>query len=333
MAQATLAPASPWSGLRSQFLDSRDPADQVHIFDLSARAAQVLHRWAARYPLIRRVRVWPLALSVAAAAPYSSVDALISTARLSLWVFTLDDLFDEERVPSAELMRRAERYRAIARGRPTPLARDSLATALAEVRDDLARYPLFAALEEEWAEALCGTIDGMTREYEWRLSYRHDHRAPLPTYEEYLVPGRYSIGGPPHVWAALIATDDPSTPRHLDHLRPMEELASTCIRLANDLQSYAKELGESKINALVLLTRAYRRLGLPEAEAARQAELRVRADIANGLAALTTLQEDARTRTRRPEAAIADIARFVCDFYRKHDYHTFVMGRTAETGG
>lgn len=87
--------ASPWAGLRSRFLDAREAAEQVRIFDLSARTAQTLHRWAARYPLIRRVRVWPVALSVAAAAPYSSVEALISTARLNLWVFTLDDLFDE----------------------------------------------------------------------------------------------------------------------------------------------------------------------------------------------------------------------------------------------
>src|ERR1051325_7597713 len=98
----TDAVASPWAGLRSRFLDGLDPTEQVHIFDLSAQAARTLHRWAARYPLIRRVRVWPLALSVAAAAPFTTVEALISTARLSLWVFTLDDLFDEESVPQGE---------------------------------------------------------------------------------------------------------------------------------------------------------------------------------------------------------------------------------------
>src|SRR5919109_1017312 len=106
--------ASPCAGLRSNFLESLDPAEQVRIFDLSARAAQTLHRWAARCPLIRRVRVWPLSLSVAAGAPFASVEALISTARLSLWVFTLDDLFDEECLPELELMREAQRYRAIA---------------------------------------------------------------------------------------------------------------------------------------------------------------------------------------------------------------------------
>ncbi len=322
------AEVSPWAGLHSRFLDSLDVAKQLRIFDLSARTAQRLHRWAARYPLIRRVRVWPLALSVAAAAPFSDVDALIATARLSLWVFTLDDLFDEERVPPVELMKRAERYRAIAHNQIDPPAGDSLAAALWEVREDLARYPLFQSLGEEWARALCGTIDGMTHEYHWRLDYRREGTAMLPSYEEYVDTGLYSIGGPPHVWAALITTNDPSTPEHRDHLRAMERIACTCIRLANDLQSYHKEVGEGKINALVILGQALQDAGLSSEEAHRQAEARVSADIANGLDRLAGLQQTACTRTGRPEAAIADIARFVCDFYTQHDYHTFTAQRS-----
>jgi hypothetical protein len=324
--QATPAKDSPWGGLRSRFLASLDPGEQVRIFDLSARTSQTLHRWAARYPLIRRVRVWPLSLSVAAGAPFTTVDALISTARLSLWVFTLDDLFDEERVPQSELVKRAERYRALAhREIPCPTG-DSLATALCELRDDLAGYPLFGPLGSEWANALCGTIDGMMREYQWRLAYRKgtDVRATLPSYDEYVATGRYSIGGPPHIWAALITSDDPSTPRHLDHLRAMEQLASTCIRLANDLQSYQKEVNEGKINALVILSRELRAKGVPEEEAYKQAEARVHADIVAGLEQLTALRDASVSQTGKPEAAIDNIARFVCDFYTHHDYHTFL---------
>src|SRR5579859_5297729 len=190
--ETTAAKDSPWGGLRSRFLASLDPAEQLRIFDLSARTSQTLHRWAARYPLIRRVRVWPLSLSVAAGAPFTSVEALISTARLSLWVFTLDDLFDEERVPQVELVKRAARYRAIAhREIPCPNG-DSLATALCETRDDLAGYPLFEPLGSEWANALCGTIDGMMSEYQWRLAYRKgtDALATLPSYDEYVATGR-----------------------------------------------------------------------------------------------------------------------------------------------
>jgi hypothetical protein len=317
---------SPWGGLRSRFLASLDPADQVRIFDLSARTAQALHRWAARYPLIRRVRVWPLSLSVAAGAPFTSVEALISTARLSLWVFTLDDLFDEERVPRSELMKRAQRYRALAHREIACPPGDSLATALCELRDDLATYPLFESLGSEWANAVCGTIDGMVREYQWRLAHRKgtDASATLPTYEEYVATGRYSIGGPPHIWAALITSDDPTTAAHLEYLKAMEQLASTCIRLANDLQSYQKEVDEGKINALVILSHQLCARGVPQEDVYRQAEARVHADIVAGLEQLTALRGAAVSQTGRPEAAIDNIARFVCDFYTHHDYHTFL---------
>jgi hypothetical protein len=324
-APSTAAKDSPWGGLQSRFLASLDPAEQVRIFDLSARTAQNLHRWAARYPLIRRVRVWPLSLSVAAGAPFSSVEALISTARLSLWVFTLDDLFDEERVPQGELTKRAQRYRALAHREISPPSGDSLATALCELRDDLATYSLFESLGREWADSLIGTIDGMMREYHWRIAYMGaDVSATLPSYEEYVATGRYSIGGPPHIYGALITADDPSTPAHMDHLRKMEEIASTCIRLSNDLQSYQKEITEGKINALVILSRELRARGVSEEDAYRQAEARVQADILAGLDQLTALRDHSVTQTGRPEAAIDNIARFVCDFYTHHDYHTFL---------
>lgn len=320
--------SSPWLALHSRFLEGQSTALQLHMFDLSVRVAQKLYRWAARYPLIRRVRVWPLSLSVAAAAPFSDADALMSTARLSLWVFTLDDLFDEERVLPAELLRRADRYRAIAHGGTTRPAHDSLATALCEIRDDLAQYSLFATLGQQWATALCRTIDGMTREYTWRLSYRQEGVTALPAYEEYVNTGLYSIGGPPHVWAALITTNDSSTGNHLDHLQKMEREASVCIRLANDLQSYQKELLEGKINALVILRHALMAQGMALEDAERHAQADVRDDIARRLVALGALQAAACTETGRPEAAIADIARFVCDFYVEHDYHTF-MGQAS----
>ncbi|MBV9119069.1 MAG: hypothetical protein JOZ39_00040 [Chloroflexi bacterium] len=323
---------SPWAGLRSSFLAARDTAEQVHIFDLSARMVPPLHRWAARYPLIRRVRVWPLSLSVAAAAPHSSVEALIASARVSLWVFTLDDLFDEERVPQGELMKRAERYRAIAQDQPTAQAPDSLASALREIRQEIGTYPLFAHLGQEWANALCGTIDGMTREYYWRLAYRKDGGATLPSYEEYVANGLYSIGGPPHIWAAIITTGDPSAADHIEELRQMERIASTCIRLANDLQSYAKEITEEKFNALVLIGRELEANGVAPDEAHRQAEARVREIIADGIDELGRLQAKVGTKTGDPEAAVADIARFVCDFYNTHDYHTFYTGGQAASG-
>src|SRR5258708_10699125 len=237
--QTRAGKASPGGGLRSRYLASLDPAEQVRSFDLSARTSQTLHRWAARYPLIRRVRVWPLSLSVAAGAPFTSVDALISTARLSLWVFTLDDLFDEERVPQVELIKRAERYRALAHNEIPCPSGDSLATALCELRDDLAGYTLFSSLGLEWANALCGTIDGMMREYQWRLAYRKgtDARGTLPSYEEYVATGRYSIGGPPPHWGPPHSSDTPPAPAPLPPPRALGQVPSNLTSPAQDPQS------------------------------------------------------------------------------------------------
>ena len=125
----------------------------------------------------------PLALSVAAGTPFSTVEAMISTARLSLWIFTLDDLFDEAQVPRAELIERAEGYRALAHREIRCPTGDSLALALCEVRDDLASYPLFDALGTEWATALCGTIDGMLAEYRWSLAYANGASIREPSTE------------------------------------------------------------------------------------------------------------------------------------------------------
>jgi hypothetical protein len=85
-------------------------------------------------------------------------------------------------------------------------------------------------------------------------------------------------------------------------------------------------MSEGKFNSLVILSRGFMESepGLSEAEAYARAEARVRAEIASGIDRLATLERSAGTRTGRPEAAIANIARFVCDFYSHHDYHTFL---------
>jgi hypothetical protein len=251
---------------------------------------------------------------------------------VSLWVFTLDDLFDEKGLPEPELLRCAEHYRAIALDLTAPPADNSLAAALGDVCHELARYPLFSSIGQRWAAATCGTIDGMLREYRWGAAYRQLGVVALPTYQEYLENGRYSIGGPPHVWAAVVTTNDPLTPLHLNVLQSMEEVASTCIRLANDLQSYAKEVDEGKFNAITLLRRAREQDGIPPGEARLGAETSIREQIARGLDDLARLRVRAQTQTGYPEAAIDDIARFVCEFYAQHDFHTFESDPVTQPG-
>jgi hypothetical protein len=316
---------------QNQYLRGQDPSVRHSIFEKATWVSEALGAWAAPYALIRTVRTYPLALSVSAAAPFENRLELLNTARVNLWVFTLDDLFDEEGLPPAVLLERAASYRAIAHGEPLADASDPLALALGEVMSGLATYPLFQVLREEWANALCRTIDGMVQEHRWRLAYRRDGLAALPAYEEYVENGLKSVGGPPYVWSAIITTGDASVPWHLRHLREMERVASTCVRLANDLQSFTKEIAEEKPNSLLIVRQAMIRRGLAPEDALHEAQISIQAAITRELADLDSLEAQARTRTGRPEAVTANIARFVCEFYARYDYHTFA--KETQPGG
>ncbi len=309
------ATSPPLSGLRA--------ATRRHIAATAPDLARALDAWARRYPLIRRQRVTPLALTVAAGAPFCDPAALLATARTSLWIFTLDDVFDEQIWPRPLLEERLGGYRAICHGAAVPAASDELAAALREVRQGLAEYPLFAALAAGWAAGMAATFDGMAGEDRWRQTYAAAGPTALPTLDEYLRGGRYSIGSPAHIWSAWITVDDPTTPACLAHLQAMEAEASLAIRLANDLRSRAKEATEGKVNSLVILYHQQRAAGAAPEEAEDAAVAGVRQRIRQALDHLDRLLARPATHSGRPEAICANIAHFVTDFYESHDFHTF----------
>jgi hypothetical protein len=291
------------------------------------RVADELCVWASSYPSIRPVRSLPLALSVTAACPDESEDALCAVARVSLWVFALDDLFDEGNLSLGELLVRAARYRAIAYGDVDRNTADPLADALADVTYGLGGFSLFAALHDEWSSALCRTIDAMLREEHWRIRYRERGARALPSFRNYVENGLNSIGGPPHVWSAIVATGDWSSRQHLEYLRQMERSASICVRLANDLRSYEKEIAEQKFNSIVIISQGMGLRDFTRTEAVDAARSWVQTSLQRELSRLADFRMHARTVSGRPEARTADIAAYVCDFYRQHDYHTFEMGK------
>jgi hypothetical protein len=306
-----------------RYLASMGGSAQPKLVKLIEEVAADLGHWATPYAIIRRQRILPLAMSVAISAPNSDVATLVSIARISLWIFALDDLFDEKLQPMPDLLRRVQQIRSSILQRPSKRVNDDLEDILYKITRDLQQYPLFVPLQEDWVWALRGTIDGMIQEYQWGREYQKRGYAMLPPYEEYLKIGRFSIGGPPHIWTALVTENDHSIPAHRRYLRTMESISSTCIRLANDLQSHEKEMSEGKFNALEILARPYVTAGMSEDMAAQQATERVYSDIAAGLTRLNQLQQSPRTKTGRAEASITIIARFVCQFYTNHDFHTF----------
>ncbi len=93
----------------------------------------------------------------------------------------LDDLIDEELLPSDKLQRRIERCQQILdTGQTVPSnARDPLTAALHDIHADLARYPLFSPLAFQWTCAISQTMHGMLVEDSWRAAYRASTHMPI----------------------------------------------------------------------------------------------------------------------------------------------------------
>src|SRR5690348_13520473 len=97
-----------------------------------------LERWARPHPIVRPDRLRPVAMTMAAAAPFCSPDALLTAARITLWIFALDDAFDEELEPESSLIEQAHWCRGAARGSHPSGGRGALLQLLCDVRDELA---------------------------------------------------------------------------------------------------------------------------------------------------------------------------------------------------
>jgi hypothetical protein len=299
--------------------------EQARVVERAKAVTAELTAWSAGIPCILEVRVWPLALAMAAGVPALDVQALAAVGRLNLWVFALDDLFDDGSLAILAMRRRAARYCALACGRALGEgASDPLARLLVDVRECLARYTLFDVLRCQWERALCGTIRAMVTEDRWRRWYAAGDVTRLPSLPGYLDVGRWSVGGPPFNWAAVIAAGDPSSERNVPRLWQLDRLASSSIRLANDLQSREKERLEGSVNAVSLL--ALRDAG-PQDERDRRAVARVDDMLQDLVEEMDrVLRAVPGTDTGAAEAAIAGMARMTVDYYRNHDFHQAVPG-------
>jgi hypothetical protein len=304
------------------FLQALPQVEQHRIASLTVEAAELLTAWSAAYRIVRPVRILPICLSVAAAAPFADLQAIVDTARVSVWIFALDDVFDEGQCTQAELATRAMLYEGILLDRPTPAEDDELAVMLRQVKAGLAGHPLYAPLGTEWALALNGTIRAMLQENEWREAFQQQMLTRLPDYDAYLACGRQSVGGPPHMWAAILTTNDSTAIQQRDYLAWMVEQSSAIIRLANDLQTYERELREGKLNSLQILCQSPQCDRLPAGATIHDASQYVQEQIQQTLDQLEALGQQPRTVTGRPELALVRIAQYVAEFYRRNDFHT-----------
>jgi hypothetical protein len=270
---------------------------------------------------------------LAATASFLSVRELLPAARLSMWLFAVDDLCDEGSAEERALGS-AQRWSRLERGvavldEPAGSGSgdgDPLLQAIRDIRDELAGFPLFAPLRPSLVGFLREVLRGMQREEAWATRYRESPGDPLPTSRDYLETGLHSVGVLPVYLSMLATMGDDSIPSHLPRLLEMGHEAALCIRLANDLRSYERELAEGKLNSLVILQRELStQRGLEPAAALEQARAEVKARMAGALERCVEIGRRERTGSAHPERYTTDLVSFVCDFYAHHDYHHTVV--------
>lgn len=235
-----------------------------------------LRRWTEEYPAIPRNRIPSVSLTYAATCLSLGRHVMLVTAKVTLLLFAIDDIVDGAIVPLSDddattflrLCRDLvvskgnvdieERTRALTSPLPAELVALWNDTALALQRycaalDELARadiyYPFFARM-------FVGAMEGMIFEVNSRR--RFIEAQAIPSYDEYMDAGKKSIASPIVCAAMLSALGPDIDPMTIKlHAHAMDEFAYTggaCVRLANDVRSFAREAEvEKRPNSMMIL--------------------------------------------------------------------------------
>ena len=293
---------------------------------VAAKSTAVIRQvraWAAGYSQALQSRVSLVALIFTAAAPFASLSSLTVAAKLGVWAGAIDDLFDEHLLPAPALARVAANYaeRAAGHGRPRQAASDPLGSALEDIIGDLQRFPMFVALRSSWSETLARTLDAMAWEDDVSRRYRSSRRScVLPSYAEYMERGYISSVVSLYAVTAMVSLDDRSVLDRLAAMHQLEVEAATCVRLANDLGTHAKEVDEGKVNSLIIHHAAVRSEGVSDAAAWRQARGWVRAQSIAALGRARNAARHVQTESGQPEAAVLGVASVASGIYERYEF-------------
>jgi Terpene synthase family 2, C-terminal metal binding len=329
------------------FLRARKHNDLDHIFCVSKDLSEKLILWASHHHYLRRKRILPLAIGMAASMPFVSVDDLTSIGKLNLWIFGIDDIVDEWQGKQKDLFDFINLYKSVLldpklelditpsqkrkrienvheRSRinlfTTADCYNEVSLALKEILNDLAHYPLFQSLKSIWQDSIFKTISAMEKEQKWKLAYKKNKsKAILPTLHTYMKVGFNSIGAIPHMWSSILTMNDISIFEHFHYLQKIEHLASATIRLANDLQSFDREKREGKFNSVTIVAQHFESDGDYE-RSIKTAKEYIAQLIHENLTLLNRLCSKKITLTGYPESSIFNCSQFTCDFYSLRDF-------------
>lgn len=274
--------------------------------------------WGRRFPAMSGPRARSMARSCAAACPGAPAQQVLQAAIFCMILFGIDDLADRTLSPATdeEIDRTLAQLAALAhRGGGGGVAPTGPAgqvwTALAELCAGLAAGRPERPAYRLFARHLEAMLEGMRAEVS--VSRAFAERGELPTWDAYVALGTASVGIPP-VGAVLLLLDEPAGAPLEAGVEALLGRAARCIRFANDLRSYAREVGEQKPNSVTLLMHG-RRCAEAEARAAVAAARDADA------AALPALARALPPELRRWGEAFLRYCTFIKDWYALAELH------------
>jgi hypothetical protein len=286
----------------------------------TALVARSLRAWAHEHGLSTESRIGLVALGVTGAAPELLIDRLTVISKSLLWLCAIDDVFDESRLPLRLLEDACAQYVRQAAGARTTRwpGPDTLGTALQSIVEAMRPFPLFGELRAHWAGALDRTLAAMSWEYRASDRYRTvGNASALPTFDAYMDYGRVSIGLPLYAAVVMATSDDPSVVDHVAAMQVLVRDSGTCVRLANDLGTHARDVVEGKVNSLVVRHAEIASEGLAGNDPWMQARASIRGRAITALNRARVATRAVQTPTREPESAIFGCAAFASGFYAR----------------
>ncbi|MGC4896086.1 terpene synthase family protein [Micromonospora sp. DT31] len=223
-------------------------AEQGRVCALAAQGQRGLRRAAAAHPDLfpgdpfDATLFSSIALAMAFSAPWHTAAELAVTNRAVLWGFAVDWLVDHQADSRAEVDRVTRTCLDVLDGADPG---DPLGRFLAELRDDVAAAPGYAALGGRWRAATERMLDAMTREWTWRHTGR-------PTLTDYLANADNLAATVVNV-AHWIHTGSVSTGDELDRLIQVSDEVQRALRLVNDLGTHRRDAESGDLNALLLV--------------------------------------------------------------------------------
>jgi hypothetical protein len=298
----------------------------IDVREVAQAVAGPVRSWADTHPSIRPQRIQSCCLAAAVSVPFLPPPEVALLAKFTLWEFAVDDVADSEVLTLDQIEEAAAecvRHMRNPRLERAPAAAEygDFVAVLGEIAEALSAYPLYANHAEAWWKSTESYLAANNQLGRWDERYAADP-GDLPSWDAYRAGAEHTGGTPAFADVAAVLANDSDAFAEYQWIWQFAALGSVVARLANDLQTWPKEIHQRRVNSIVLKQRDRILAGMPPEEA-HAAAIR---DVESLLGLETERFEalDAAHPEPRPRTAnvIRDVIGFAVGFYSTGDFHT-----------